>query len=109
MQFRNVLSLLLLLVTIAILAGMLAGPVTAAGPTGSWQVTSAAGDVRYYPFISVAYDRDGAPHIAYRDNVTRSIRHAWLSGGNWTTEKVGPSAGTYSTSMGYPLKKFQNP
>ncbi len=99
MRFRNVLSLLLLLVTIVILAGMLAGPVTAAGPSGSWQVTSVTGDVRYYPFISVAYDRDGAPHIAYRDNVTMSIRHAWLSGGNWTTEKVGPSAGTFSTSI----------
>jgi hypothetical protein len=99
MRFRNILSLLPLLVTITILAGLLAGPVTAAGSSGSWQITNVSENIRYYPFISVAYDRDGVPHIAYRDDGTGSIRHAWLSGGNWTTEKVGPSAGTFSTSI----------
>ena len=101
MQFRNDFSLLLLLATGMILAGLLAGPVMATGSSGSWQVTTVSGDIRYYPFISSAYDWDNVPHIAYHENVTRSIRHTWQSGGTWTTEKVGPSAGTFSTSIGF--------
>ncbi|MDP3562921.1 MAG: hypothetical protein Q8R70_00370 [Methanoregula sp.] len=101
MQFRNVFSLLLLLATGMILTGFLAGPVMATESSGSWQVTTVDDDIRYYPFISAAYDRDNVPHIAYRENVTRSIRHAWQSGGTWTTKKVGPSAGTFSTSIGF--------
>lgn len=101
MQFRNVFSLLLLLVTSMILTGLLAGPVMATGSSGSWQVTTLDDDIRYYPFISAAYDRHNVPHIAYRENVGRSIRHAWKSGKTWTLEKIGPSAGTYTTSIGF--------
>lgn len=101
MQFPNVFSLLLLMVTGMILTGLLAGPVTATDSSGSWQVTTVDDDIRYYPFLSAAYDRDNVPHIAYRENITRSIRHAWQSGVTWTTEKVGPSAGTFSTSIAF--------
>ena len=99
MQFRNVFSLLLLLVTSMILTGLLAGPVMATESSGSWQVTTVAEDIRYYPFASVAYGPDNVPHVAYRNNVTRNILHAWRPGGTWNTEVVGPSAGTFTTSV----------
>jgi hypothetical protein len=101
MQFRHVLSLLLLLVTGMILTGLLVGPVMAAGSSGSWQVSTVSEDIRYFPFASVAYGTDSVPHVAYRDNATQSILHAGQSGGTWTTEKVGPSAGTFSTSIAF--------
>jgi hypothetical protein len=111
MQFRNILSLFLLLVILMILAGLLVGPVMAAGPSGSWQVSTVSEDIRYYPFASVAFDQDSVPHVAYRNNVTRSILHAWQSNGTWNTETVGPSAGTFTTSVaispgGYPSVSF---
>jgi hypothetical protein len=56
MQFRNVLSLHLLGITIMILAGFLIGPVMATGSPGSWQVSTVPGDFRYYPFIPRIYD-----------------------------------------------------
>lgn len=101
MQFRNVFSLLLLLATGMILTGLLAGPVMATESSGSWQVTTVDDDIRYYSFLSAAYDRDNVPHVAYCEHVTRSIRHAWQSGGTWTLEKVGSSAGTFSTSIAF--------
>jgi len=98
MQFRNVFSLLLLLATGTILTGFLAGPVMATESSGSWQVTTVAEDIRYYPFASVAFGPDNVPHVAY-NNVTRNILHAWRPGGTWNREVVGPSAGTLTTSV----------
>lgn len=99
MLFRNVLSHFLLLVTIMILTGLLVGPVMAAGSSGSWQVSTVSEDIRYFPFASIAYGPDNVPHVAYRDNVTRMILHAWRPGGTWNLETVGSSAGTFTTSV----------
>jgi len=99
MQTRNFPSLYFILALIGILLAYLPGPVLAAAPPASWQVSTVSEDVRYYPFASMAFDTNRVPHVAYRNNVTRSISHAWQSGGMWNTEKIGPSAGTFSTSI----------
>jgi hypothetical protein len=87
------------LAMIAILLACLPGPALAAASPGNWQVSTVYGDVRYYPFASVAFDKDNAPHVVFRNNMTRNILHVWQSDGEWTTEKVGPSAGTFTTSI----------
>ncbi|MCK9581277.1 MAG: hypothetical protein M0Q92_12640 [Methanoregula sp.] len=99
MHFRNISTLVPGLALIGILLACLPGPALAAVSPGSWQVSTVAEDIRYYPFASVAYGPDSVPHVAYRSNVTRSIHHAWESGGTWNTETVGPSAGTFTTSV----------
>nr|WP_320161092.1 hypothetical protein [uncultured Methanoregula sp.] len=101
MQIRNFPSLFFLLALNVILIACLATPALAAAPPASWQVSTVSEDIRYYPFASVAFDTNSVPHVAYRDNVTRTIRHAWQSGGTWTTEKIGPSAGTFSTAIAF--------
>ncbi len=100
MHTRRFFPVFFLLALIVILTACLPGPALAA-PPGSWQVSTVSDDVRYYPFASMAFDTNSVPHVAYRLNFTRSIRHAWLSGGIWTTEKIGPSAGTFSTSTAF--------
>jgi len=99
MHTRSYSSLVFILALIAILLACLPGTALAAAAPGSWQVSTVSDDIRYYPFASVAFDQDSVPHVAYRVNFTRSIQHAWQSGGAWTSEKVGPSAGTFSTSI----------
>ena len=84
---------------LAILGFLVACQATPALAAGSWQVSTVSEDIRYYPFASVAFGPDSVPHVAYRNNVTRSILHSSRSGGTWNTEKVGPSAGTFSTSV----------
>lgn len=99
MHTRSYSLLFFLLALIGILMACLPGPALAAVTPGSWQVSTVSEGVRYYPFASVAFDTNSVPHVAYRNNVTRSIRHVWQSGGTWNTETVGPSAGTFSTSI----------
>jgi hypothetical protein len=83
---------------IVTLLASLPGPALAASP-GNWLVSTVSGDVKYYPFASIAFDKDNTPHVVFRNNVTRNILHAWQSDGVWTAEKVGPSAGTFTTSI----------
>jgi hypothetical protein len=99
MQTRNFPSLFFLLALNVILIACLATPALAAAPPASWQVSTVSEDIRYYPFASMAYGPDNVPHVAYRNNVTRTIRHAWQSGGTWNSETAGPSAGTFTTSV----------
>lgn len=99
MHFRNVSSLVLCLAAIGILLACLPGPVMAAPSPGSWQVSTVSGDIRYYPFASLAFSPDNVPHVAYRNNVTRTLCHAYESNGTWTVENVGPSAGTFTTAI----------
>jgi len=99
MQFRKLSFALCLLVMAGLFAGLFAGPVMAAGSPATWQVSTVSDDIRYYPFASFAYGPDSVPHVAYRNNVTRTIVHAWRTGSTWNTETVGPSAGTFSTSV----------
>jgi len=101
MHTRIYSSVFFLLALIGILTACLPGHALAAVSPGSWQVSTVSEDIRYYPFASVAFDTNSVPHVAYRENVTRSIRHAWLSEGTWTREKIGPSAGTFSTSTAF--------
>jgi len=101
MQTRNFPSQFFLLALIGILMACLPGPALAAVPPDNWQVSTVSDDIRYYPFASVAFDTNSVPHVAYRDNVTRSIYHARQSGGTWNAEKIGPSAGTFSTSTAF--------
>jgi len=98
MHSRIYSSVFSFLALIVILTPFLPGPAQAAVPPGSWQVSTVSNDVRYYPFATMAFDTNSVPHVAYRDNVTRRIYHAWQSGGTWNAEKIGPSAGTFSTS-----------
>lgn len=53
------------------------------------------------PGTSLVLDKDGQPHIAYYSAKTGSIMYASRSGDTWLTEVVGPSAGTYSTSLAF--------
>jgi hypothetical protein len=99
MQTRNFSSLYFLLALIGILLACLPGPALAAAPPAGWQVSSVVEDIRYYPFASVAFDTQSVPHVAYRNNVTRNILHAWQPDGSWNLEVVGPSAGTFTTSV----------
>lgn len=92
----RIFSPFLFLAIMGILIACLATPALAAG---SWQVSTVSEDIRYYPFASVAFGPDNVPHVAYRHNVTRSILHSWQSGGTWNTETVGPSTGTFTTSV----------
>lgn len=93
---NRIISPFLFLAITGMLIACLAAPALAAG---SWQVSTVSEDIRYYPFASVAYGPDNVPHVAYRNNVTRSVLHAWPTGGTWDTETVGPSAGTFTTSV----------
>lgn len=95
MNTRFFSSFLFLAIT-GMLIACLATPALAAG---NWQVSTVTEDIRYYPFASVAYSPDNVPHIAYRDNVTRNVLHAWRPAGTWNMEVVGPSAGTFTTSV----------
>jgi len=99
MHTRIYSSVFSLLALIGILLACLPGPALAAAPPAGWQVSSVAEDIRYYPFASVAFDTQSVPHVAYRNNVTRNILHAWRPDGSWNSEVVGPSAGTFSTSV----------
>jgi hypothetical protein len=99
MQTKTFSSLFFLIVLTGILLACLPGPALAATPSGNWQVSTVTDDIFYYPFSSVAFDRDNIPHVAYRNNFTRTVRHAWQSGGTWSTEFLGPSAGTFTTSV----------
>jgi len=99
MHTRIYSSVFFLLVLIGILTACLPEHALAAAPPGSWQVSTVSDDVRYYPFASMAFDTASVPHVAYRHNFTRSIQHAWQSGGTWIAEKVGPSEGTFSISI----------
>ena len=99
MNIRFISSLFFLLVLVGILIACLATPARAAAVPGSWQVSTVSEDIRYYPFASLVYGPDNVPHIAYRNNVTQTILHAWQSGGTWNAETVGPSRGTFSTSV----------
>jgi len=87
----------LFLAVTGLLIACLAVPALAAG---SWQVSSVAEDIRYYPFASVAYSPDNVPHVVYRNNVTRNMLHSWRPAGTgWNTEVIGQSAGTFTTSV----------
>ena len=99
MQLRKFSFVLCLLVMAGLFAGWAAGPVMAAGSPGTWQVSTVSENISYYPFASVAYGPDSVPHVAYRKNTTRTIMHAWRSGSTWDSETVGPSAGTFTTSV----------
>ena len=99
MQFRKFSLALCLLVTMSLLAGLCVGPGMAAGSPGTWEISTVSENVIYYPFASVAIGPDSVPHVAYRDNATRSIMHAWRPGTGWNSETVGPSAGAFSTSV----------
>ncbi|WML67642.1 MAG: hypothetical protein METHP_01185 [Methanoregula sp. SKADARSKE-2] len=83
------LSLLLLIVC----------PVMAGESQGAWQISTVDDSVLHSTYSSLAFDESGAPHIAYLHNTTHSIKHAWLERGNWQTETIGPSAGTFTTSI----------
>jgi hypothetical protein len=99
MQTKIFSSLFFLIALIGILLACLPGPALAATPSGNWQVSTVDGDIKYYPFSSVAFDRDNIPHVAFRRNHTRTVMHAWQSGGTWSTETIGRSDGTFTTSL----------
>jgi hypothetical protein len=100
----RIFSHLLCLAITGILVACLATPALAAG---SWQVSTVSEDIRDSPFASVAFGPDSVPHVVYHDDHTSSIQHAWGSGGTWNTETIGPSAGTYTTSV--PISPDGNP
>ncbi|MEE9215869.1 MAG: hypothetical protein V3U32_00395 [Anaerolineales bacterium] len=61
------------------------------GPNGwSVEVVDSEGDAGRY--ASLAFDREGNPHIAYfvaESRETGMVRHAWNDGSGWQTENVG--------------------